>query len=207
MNGLFFHISKTAGKSQLNIIDKYDHLQCYNTDGYHDCGDNIKFDEYFSWTIVRNPFDRLTSVLAAWKWKNVHKTMKDILDLAELGWKLNWKLSEMFDTVPKDLQRTELWQRTYMAILAHLVPMSLYVKMWEEKFDKTLDFIGKFENLNEDWNFIKEQVCITDKLPLLNRSEHDPYETYFPRKRMADRAIALYEEDFDNFKYHKGIIK
>jgi len=207
MNGLFFHISKTAGKSQLHIIDKYDHLQCYNTDGYHDYGDDIKFDEYFSWTIVRNPFDRLASVLGAWKWKNVHKTMADILDLAELGQKLNWKLSEMFNVVSKDIQRTDLWQRTDMAILSHLVPMSLYIKIWEAKLGKPLSFIGRFENLTEDWNFIKEQVCITDKLLLLNRSEHDSYETYFNRKKIADRAIALYEEDFENFKYHKGIIK
>ena len=207
MNGLFFHIAKTAGTSQVHVIDKYDHLQCYNSDGYYDHGDKIKFDEYFSWTIVRNPFDRLASVLGAWRWKNVHKEMNDILDLVELGSKLNWKLSEMFNVVSQDIQRSDLWQETDMAILCHLVPMSLYIQSWDKAINKKLDFVGRFENLTEDWKFIQEKVCITDKLMLLNKSEHKSYQKYFNRKRIADRAIQLYEEDFNNFKYHKGIIK
>jgi hypothetical protein len=207
MNGLFFHIAKAAGTSQVNIINKYDHLQCYNSDGYPDHGDRIKFDNYFGWTVIRNPFDRLASVLGAWRWKNVHKEMNDLLDLVELGSQLNWKLSDMFNVVSQDVQKSDLWQKTDMAILCHLVPMNLYVQTWEKTINRKIDFIGRFENLTEDWKFIREKVCITDRLRILNKSEHKPYQKYFNRKRIADRAIQLYEEDFDNFKYHKGIVK
>jgi hypothetical protein len=207
MKGIFFHIPKTAGTSQIAIVNKYDFLQCYNRQGYHDIKSvkRININNIFTWTIVRNPLDRLASILGAWRWKNIHKEMNNILDLVELGHKLDWKLSDMFNVVSQDIQKTDLWQRTDMAIMLHLVPLHVCVDRWQKDINRSLDFIGKFETIQQDWEFIKDKICIDDDLPLLNKSEHYPYQKYFKRKALLDRAIEFYEEDFNRFNYYKGI--
>ena len=205
MNGLFFHIPKTAGSSQISIINQYKHLKCYNTEGYFESNTKIEWKEYFSWTMVRNPYDKLASILGAWKWKTIHKSMNDILNLVELGYKLEWKLSDIVQSIDPDIQASDLWQQTDMAILTHLVPMNVYVEKWKKQTNKSLDFIGRFENLQEDWKFIKQKICIDDDLPILNKSEHKPYQKYFVKQKIRDRAIELYKEDFNLFNYSKEL--
>lgn len=200
MNGVFFHIAKTSGTSQISVINKYDHVAV----------NNIFFDQQeilidtgntFKWSFVRNPFDRLASVIGAWRWKNINKSIQQILDLVELGHELDWNLPQY----PDNIKHTDMFQNTDMAILQHLKPMHKLIEYLSAN-NINLDFIGKFENLETDWQMIKNKLNIPESLPHLNQSKHYPYQKYFKKQKIIDKTINLYKKDFEYFNYKKEII-
>lgn len=198
MNGVFFHIFKTAGTSQISVIKKYNHLKVCDI---YDPKLNINYHNYFKWTFIRNPFDRLVSVVGAWNWKNIHKSLSQILDLAELGTMMKWELP-----IPtKEVRQTDLYQNTDMAIMQHIIPMSTVLDRIKKLNNTNVDYIGRFENIDDDWNYIKDKINISDDLPKLNSSKHYPYQKYFNRQKFIDRAADLYKEDFINFNYSTSI--
>jgi hypothetical protein len=198
MYATFIHIPKTAGTSQISVINQYDHIKIYD---YLD--EQIKDIDInsFTWTFVRNPFDRLASIMGAWRWKNVNKTLHQILNLAELGFEMNWKLP----VLPKKITLTNNYQESDISILYHLMPMYLLIDNVKQK-NINIDYIGRYENIINDWNFIKQKINISDDLPRLNYSKHLPYQKYFNRKKFIDRAISLYKQDFIDFNYSTNII-
>jgi hypothetical protein len=198
MYATFIHIPKTAGTSQISVINQYDHIKIYD---YLD--EQIKDIDInsFKWTFVRNPFDRLASIIGAWRWKNVNKTLHQILNLAELGFEMNWKLP----VLPKKIRLTNNYQESDISILYHLMPMYLLIDNIKQN-NINIDYIGRYENIINDWNFIKQKINISDDLPRLNYSKHLPYQKYFNRKKFIDRAISLYKQDFIDFNYSTNII-
>lgn len=196
MNGLFCHIPKTAGTSQISIINKYNHLKILHHPLYNNLTD-IDPNDYFKWTFVRNPLDRLASVIGAWRYKTIKRNLNDILNLAELGCDLNWELPKL----PHNVTNKDIYKNTDFDILQHIIPMSTILNNIKNNNNITIDYIGKFENINYDWNFIKNQINILDNLPNLNKSNHYPYQKYFNRKKFIDRAVSIYKEDFINFDY------
>ena len=52
----------------------------------------------------------------------------------------------------------------------------------DEKGKILVDFIGKFENLETDFNLICEKLNLTAKLPHLNSTTHDHYSKYYTSK-------------------------
>lgn len=64
-----------------------------------------------------------------------------------------------------------------------------------------VNYIGRFENIINDWNIIKKYINIADDLPILNKSNHYPHQKYFNKKKFIDRTIDLYKQDFLQFNY------
>lgn len=200
MNGIFFHIAKTSGTSQISVIKKYDHIAVNNI--FFDNKQEIVTikDHIFKWCFVRNPFDRLASIIGAWRWKKINKTIPQILNLVELGYELDWNLPQY----PNSIKYSDLFQDTDMAILQHLKPMYKLIDYLSE-YNINLDFIGKFENLETDWQIVKNKLNISESLPHLNQSKHYPYQRYFKKQKIIDKTINLYKKDFEYFNYTKGI--
>ena len=69
-----------------------------------------------------------------------------------------------------------------------------------------VDFIGKFEKLERDFNEITKKVIgkpLYNELPHLKKSEKKkPYESYYTDK-LRDIVYQECKEDFDNFNYDK----
>jgi hypothetical protein len=136
MNGLFLHIAKTGGKSTRYIIDKYKHLSviCWHNNKLHYHNDDspkllgecsfYDLNNSFKWCFVRNPFDRIVSVMGAWNHKGINKTFEDILTLAEIGNYLDWNLPPF----PLFVKRINNYQRSDFAIIDHLKPMNLAIQ-------------------------------------------------------------------------------
>lgn len=213
MNGLFLHTAKTGGKSTRNIIEKYNHLStiCWNNNQLYHHTDSISIFLYpcnfyqlnnsFKWCFVRNPFDRIVSVMSAWNYKGINKTFEDIVGLAELGVYLNWDLPNF----PLTITHTEKFQRSDFAILDHLKPMHQSIHKIKQIYNISLDFIGRYENIDDDWKFIKQKINIQDTLPHLNKSTHDHYTKYYTSIKLIRRVIDIYELDFDFFNYSKEL--
>ena len=69
-------------------------------------------------------------------------------------------------------------------------------------FNLQVDFIGKFENLNEDFLKIANKLNINSDLLHLNKSDNirKMYFDYYNQESI-DIIADLYKEDIDLFKY------
>lgn len=203
IKGIFFHIAKAAGTSQIEVVNKYKHLMLFDTSSwiqYLDKYPDANINNIFTWTFTRHPFDRIASIYGAWQLKEKQVTIKDILNLAMLGQALNWKITESFH-VSNDIIASELWQKTDMNILEHLIPCHKYIDTWERILSNKLNFIGQFENLQTHWEYVCGNVDILDRLPNKNKSTHRKWSSYLEDKKLKDLAYEIYKEDFIRYGY------
>ena len=161
---------------------EYLHLRLANTE---------KIDEdYFSFAFVRNPFDRLVS--------QFHFT--------GLGW---WRTNESH--LKSGL---EFCFKNYVKhIVAQDLPFSCHTyrarmsnqpdEDWSQLqfVDEGVDFIGRFENLQVDFNVICDRIGIPrQNLPHINRTKHKPYAAYYDDET-RELVAAKYAKDIEHFGY------
>jgi hypothetical protein len=65
-----------------------------------------------------------------------------------------------------------------------------------------VDFVGRYENINEDFNYICNKLNIGQTLlPHINKFDHDHYMNYYT-KEMISEVNSFAEDDFIHF-YNK----
>ena len=63
-----------------------------------------------------------------------------------------------------------------------------------------VDFVGKYENLLEDWKIISKKINNNNPLEKINTSKHAPYKEYYTKK--SARIIGeFYSKDIELFDY------
>jgi hypothetical protein len=70
---------------------------------------------------------------------------------------------------------------------------------WEIQGKSCLDFLGKFERLEKDFQHICDRLNITAKLPHLNASTHEDSITYY-NPRTSDHVLKTFEKDFEYWR-------
>lgn len=129
----------------------------------------------FRFSFVRNPYDRIASVILNLDWATE----------AEFTGFVTNELPKLHEQGLKEAKEQQLWS------------MSRYLY-----FDGILevDFLGRFENLKEDWKKVCEKIDYDFELPHENKSKHEGYNKFYTPEtiRIINR---LYSEDFDNFGY------
>jgi len=63
-----------------------------------------------------------------------------------------------------------------------------------------VDFIGKFENLDQDFGLVCEKVGISARLPHINKMQRSGYRDYYDSET-RDLTAKLYAEDIERFGY------
>lgn len=122
--------------------------------------------KYFSFTFVRNPFDRAVS---------------------EYRWDLQFKNSTFLDF----LQKQEKWQ------IRHNHSQCEFI-------DEDMDFIGRFENLQADFDIVCERIGIPQqKLPHKNKTEHKHYSEYY-NDETRQIVAQKFAKDIEHFGYEFG---
>jgi hypothetical protein len=123
-------------------------------------------EEYFSFSIVRNPFDRVVS---------------------EYTWDPQFKNISFLDF----LNMQNKWQPRHKNAQVDFM-------------DKHLNFIGRFENLQDDFNTICDKIGIPQReLPHKNKGKHKHYTEYYDdetREIVAEK----YAKDLECFGYVFG---
>lgn len=66
--------------------------------------------------------------------------------------------------------------------------------------NQLVDFVGKFENINSDFEIIKDKLGLDVFLPHLNSTNRSKYQTYFTEDS-KQRVAELWQQDIDNFNY------
>jgi len=133
-------------------------------------------EQYFKFTFSRNPFDRLISA-----WNDIDRDKyPNFRDFVYNG---------IFDENGKP-KRLHYQKQT-----------NLLGDTGIKNFD--LDFYGKVENLNKDWEeYCKLTGTTCVKLGYHAKSEHKPFQDYYDEELMTMVAL-IYENDFKEFNYRR----
>ncbi len=183
---IFVHIPKCAGISLNNTL--FGNLAGGHRtfDDYLTVFEAESIISYFKFTIVRNPWDRLVSAYFFLKKGGFNQRDKAWFD-KELG-----HYDDFEEFVKKWLSRENIWR------FEHFRPQSHYIF---DKYNKiSMDFVGFFENLNEDFNYIAEKVGVSQRLPRYNVGKHQNYQDYYTKETM-EIVSHVYEKDIKLFGY------
>ena len=176
---LFIHIPKAGGSSIKNIIKKYNKelTTCLHRPVTHYSTEYR--DSCFVFSFVRNPYDRLLSA---------HKYLT-----GGYGNEGDTKLGKTLSSDFKYFVKNELHMHHY----GHFTPMKYFL-------DYNIDFIGRFENFQEDFNIVCNKIGIQQQqLPHQNKSEHKHYTEYYDEETKSIVA-EKYAKDIEHFGYKFG---
>ncbi len=146
---------------------------------------------YFKFAFVRNPFDRLISAWkmftcgmqnTRWEYPRDGKrelTLRDFLDIV------------MDESIPYSGQNTSAETK----IRHHAIPQTHAFNCIQ-----FADFVGRFENLQNDFGIVLKKIGFQGQLPHWNKTIHNSYQSYFDQET---RLIAeqYYTEDLATFGY------
>jgi len=206
--GYHIHFTKCAGKSIRQVVRKYENLHTVLflgeqpklhrdigglTSEYY--GDISKEDwkQTFKFAIVRNPFDRLVSAMKAWQGKGCRYGMRDIVGVAEKCAAIGWDKIKEIDIVEKTQVDAQGWWKREEALMTHLVPYTEFPL-------EDIEFFGRFEYLQDEWERICVILGINEDLPHNNRSKHLAYDYYF-NGDLVSRVEKVYGRDLEKFGY------
>lgn len=190
----FVHVPKTGGQSivteigrqigQENMHGRYGHVS--GSSVIVDYG-RERWDTLFSFSVVRNPYDRLLSLYNFCM--QIHKDP-------------NFTPSNMpFETWVKYVLIDKTQQ--VMRIYNHIRPMTEWVYSLGEL---VVGHIGRFEMLQESWEEIAKKLNLeVTKLPHVNASKHEQYVVEYEKSpELIDIVGKFYEEDLKTFGYSFG---
>jgi hypothetical protein len=153
-----------------------------------------EFDEYFKFTFVRNPWDRLVSAFHFLRAGGMHG--------ADRGWaQANLAQYSDFD----DFVRRWVNKTNVMSSWIHFLPQSYFIHDPGSNHPR-VDFIGYYENLQHDFSYIARRLGVAAELKELNKGKkkQTDYREYYTEttKRIVadvyDADIHCFGYDFDN---------
>lgn len=123
------------------------------------------FDSYFSFAFVRNPWDLEVSHYKYVLKTRVHPSHELVTNMKGFHEYIRWRCDGNFA-----LQRDFVF----------------------EGHEQVVDFVGKFESLNEDFQAVCDQIGVHAKLPALNATRRRPYHEYYDSKtlQLVEKAFA-----------------
>ena len=198
---LFIHVPKCGGLSMEEVCRKHniliDPVNCsvnhlnekFKTNVYT----NIENEKHikFSFSFIRNPFSRLVS---AWKCPWVTGNM--VNDKWEVPF------SNFTDFIRGFVMKESSWSFfKWSHVMPHTDPR---MKLFNSDGEQLLNFIGKFENFQEDFNTVCDKIGISrQQIPHKNATKHKHYTEYYDDE--TREAIAkMYAKDMEYFGYEFG---
>lgn len=196
---LFIHIPKTAGSS-IEIFFQMQREERYYCSRPRHLIDTVKyapqhftgrimkerfphFDSYFKFCFVRNPYDR---VLSEYYFMHRRKGIEFFNDPTNFK---RW----VFSYLNKEGKK-------FMNCYCHKIEQYRFV--YDEDGNQIIDFIGKFENLQEDFTKLLDIIGYTGEKTLVKSQtakfkKNENLLTYPVRERIRE----VYYEDFKLFNY------
>ena len=147
------------------------------------------FDAYFKFTFVRNPWDRLLSAYNFLKKGGLNHMDQQFCDdvLCE------YDTFEKFVMEWVDSESVEGW--------VHFIPQYRYV--YDDDMKLVVDFVGKFENFNEDFEKVRDTLQVGIPLKHLNKTKDKEEKSYRDAytSEMAEKVTDIYKKDIQLFGY------
>ena len=195
---IFLHISKCGGTSIESIFRVW---QNDRSKSYFNVGKNKQHfflnqildkypscSNYFKFAFIRNPFSR---ILSEYKYAKKHPKHNNKGEL-----KMSSNLS--FKDFCKDLD----YNLDYYCYEFH--DKSLCDYLLNEQGELTVDFVGRLENFQKDFDIVCDKIGIPkQQLPHKNKTQHKHYTEYYDeetRQIVAEK----YARDIEYFGYKFG---
>ena len=133
-----------------------------------------EFKKYFSFAIVRNPWDWQVSLYKFMQKTQEHHQHHIINEFKSFEEYIHWRCEE-------DVQ----FQKDFI---------------YSNRGELLVNYVGRFERIDEEFNNICNIIGISETLPKINVSNTIPYQTYYNAntKQMIQKT---FEPDISLFKY------
>ena len=183
---IFIHVPKCAGTSVARSI--YGSSDSHLPISRYAAFDPKRFEHYFKFTFVRNPWDRLLSAY----------TYLAPGAKGETPWS-HQNLREFRDFEAFVLALRDPATRKRVLRFLHFRPQISWLTLPGGAIPP-LDFTGRFERLAEDFDAIVTRLGVDAELPRLNASNAGPYREAYSTQ-MRNVVAEVYERDIRAFGY------
>lgn len=200
---IFIHIPKAGGTSvetffvpnmkdrKKNVygnsplqVDNQAHLKFYHLQIQYP---RLNFDEYFKFSIVRNPWDKVVSSF----FHSKRKIRKDLRKFLGFGMSEDFTFNEFVEKI----QNLEKKHPHYDEQWSFLIDK-------KEKF--RMDYIARMENMQKDFDIICDKIGIPrQQLPHSNKAKRKHYTEYYDDETRSIVA-EKYAKDIEYFGYEFG---
>lgn len=178
---IFLHINKTAGTSVLRAVGIPVKRHRTAREIIARIG-REKWDSAWKFAFVRNPWDRAVSLYE-------YRRGKDRTGIASNELSFGEWVERVFGAQPDPAYNNN--PRSFQSQCEWLK---------DDRGNIEIDFIGRFENIQDDFRAIAEKIAPGASLQHLNASRRAPYASYYDagsRKAVA----AWFAEDIERFGY------
>jgi len=181
---IFIHIPKTAGSSIVETLfgEPSRHVPYFE----YEHANPGKFQRYFKFAFVRNPWDRLVSTysfLRGGGMNDLDRTWSETI-MPRFG--------GFGDFVRGWLNEENVWS------WVHFVPQTHFIV--NEGGKLMVDYLGRFENIGHDFAQVARHLGCDLKLPKSNESVHRPYVDYYDEES-REIVRKVYASDIAAFGY------
>lgn len=188
---IFIHIPKAGGISTIKSLygEKANGFGHPTYERFLHLYGKKCFDEYFKFTFVRNPWDRLFSAYNFLKKGGMNHMDQQFCD----------DVLSSYDTFEQFIM--EWVNRENIETWVHFIPQYHYV--YDKNQNLFVDFVGRFEQFESDFEHIRTKLNTGVSLQHLNKTkdkkERSYREAYTPE--MAEKVAKVYKEDIELFGY------
>ena len=183
---IFIHIPKTAGISLVRSIFGDVTLEGHRPVSFYKQVFGNIYSDFFTFTVVRNPWDRLYS-----SYKFLQKGGINIHDKNAFETHLSI-YKDFEDFVLKGLNEKLISEIT------HFIPQHEFICDKNGKI--IVDYFGKFENLNKLVDKINDILKSEFKLEHHNKTNKKDYKDIYTTE-MIEKVHQIYQKDIDIFEY------
>jgi hypothetical protein len=183
---IFVHIPKTAGISLCTALFDCKGGGHLTARAYRALFGLQAFNEYFKFTFVRNPWDRIVSAYTFLSQGGANERDR------RWGHAVLAKYKSFDEFVLQWLDQRNIYGQI------HFVPQWEFVVNGQGQM--CMDFVGRFERLGDDFQYITDQLGRSSDLPMVNASQRTSYRDYYSaasRKKVEQ----IYQRDIEQFGY------
>ncbi len=184
---IFIHIPKTAGTSILKLLNNNETFRYHGFWYEYQKRSPHYFNNFYKFSFVRNPWDRTVST---------YFYLRKLIENSKTTFiPKNLDKYETFDEfVNLFLNKDTIWSHKLF------IPQWFFILDQDDKLK--VDFLGKYENIEEDFDIIKSNFKYNPdgQLMKLNSSQRKKYNYYYTDKTKS-KIAELYSKDIKYFNY------